>query len=304
MPPNGRDLLLCFDAFGTLFAPSIPIPIAYARAAAHHGIRIGNTQDVGTSFKLAFKQESQRNPNYGKSSGLGSEKWWANIIHATFTPFLRKDQPFPHALTTELLDIYSSSRGYTLFPDVTPFFSTLRALKQQRIRETDDWPWHNTVVGIVTNSDDRVPGILESLGLSIGPRRVGTKDNRDKEASSHDDISFVVLSYDVGVEKPHSGMFRAAEDMLGEMVDAGLEEFEKLYVGDEVEKDYFGARDAGWGALLLSRTPEAPSNQGITRVHVKGKDGETSIVDTISSLSDIASWRPSRPRPPTALSPL
>jgi hypothetical protein len=80
--PTKKNLLLCLDAFGTLFTPSIPIPIAYARAAAHHGIHIPNTEDpkeVEKRFKEAFKRESQQNPNYGKATGMGAEKWWGNV---------------------------------------------------------------------------------------------------------------------------------------------------------------------------------------------------------------------------------
>ena len=77
-----KNLLLCFDAFGTLFTPGVPIPVAYARAAARHGINCGDTKHakaVGASFKQAFKEESKRNPNYGKAAGLGAEKWWGNV---------------------------------------------------------------------------------------------------------------------------------------------------------------------------------------------------------------------------------
>jgi hypothetical protein len=76
------NLLLCLDAFNTLIKPSIPIHVEYARAATSHGIACGgeeNTLHVKEQFKKAFQGESHRNPNYGKSSGLGSERWWANV---------------------------------------------------------------------------------------------------------------------------------------------------------------------------------------------------------------------------------
>lgn len=77
-----KNLLLCFDAFGTLFKPNSPIPRAYAQAAIRHGLRC-NSQDaeveVGKQFKKAFKEQSAKNPNYGKANGLGAEKWWGNV---------------------------------------------------------------------------------------------------------------------------------------------------------------------------------------------------------------------------------
>ena len=117
------------------------------------------------------------------------------------------------------------------------------------------------MVGIITNSDDRVPLVLESLGLRIGPRRVGSLTNRSADALDEDDISFVVLSYDVGFEKPDRKIFQAAEEMLRETLAGGCEDtygngidgYEKLYVGDELKKDYVGARAAGWNSLLIDR---------------------------------------------------
>lgn len=88
-----RNLLLCFDAFGTLFTPGVPVPVAYAKAAARHGIDCGDTvhaNAVAASFKAAFKQESKAHPNYGKAAGLGAEKWWGNVrcILQTRVPLL------------------------------------------------------------------------------------------------------------------------------------------------------------------------------------------------------------------------
>jgi hypothetical protein len=76
------NLLLCLDAFNTLIKPSIPIHVEYARAATSHGIACGGEENallVKEQFKKAFHGESHRNPNYGKSTGLGSERWWANV---------------------------------------------------------------------------------------------------------------------------------------------------------------------------------------------------------------------------------
>jgi hypothetical protein len=77
-----KHILICLDAFGTLFTPRVPIHVAYAKAAAQHGIECGDTEtgsEVNSRFKVAFKNESERNPNYGKASGLGAEKWWGNV---------------------------------------------------------------------------------------------------------------------------------------------------------------------------------------------------------------------------------
>lgn len=187
-----------------------------------------------------------------------------------------------------------------MYQDVKPFFQMLKD-DATRKSDTAPWPWNKTVVGIITNSDDRVPGILESFGLKIGPRRIGTPDQRSVQASLEEDISFVVLSYDVGVEKPDRRIFDAALGMLQETLagnDEGLtlDQFEKLYVGDEVEKDYEGAQAAGWNTVLLHRAYKesemGTEKYGLEEVEVQGKDGSSRAVFLAEDLSALKLWRP------------
>lgn len=74
-----RNLLLCFDAFGTLFKPKYPVPEQYAAVARQCGLDGFSVAQLEASFKAAFKGESQAHPNYGKASGMGAEKWWTNV---------------------------------------------------------------------------------------------------------------------------------------------------------------------------------------------------------------------------------
>ena len=100
------------------------------------------------------------------------------------------------------------------------------------------------IVGVITNSDDRVPPILSSLGLRVGPWRYGNDSWNSIEPD--DDIQFVLMSYDVGLEKPNSGIFNVTRQMLSEH-----ERF--LHVGDDLQKDYYAAKQAGWEGFLLDR---------------------------------------------------
>ncbi|KAI4656260.1 hypothetical protein J4E93_000979 [Alternaria ventricosa] len=311
--PQKKNLFLCLDAFGTLFTPTKPIPITYAEAALKHGIAINTPEpatQVSSSFKSAFKRLSSEHPNYGRATGMGAEKWWAKVIKETFTPFLDPNQTFPKYLVPELLHTYSSRKGYTLYPDVLPFFHMIRHMKTHRVRHGAShglWPWDKTIVGVITNSDDRVPRILSSLGVNMGPwhhpviRASGPKDREY-------DIDFTVLSYDVGVEKPDQRIFAAAEEMLDrKLKDASMasgediraEEFEKIYVGDDIHKDVFGAQDAGWSSVLLQRDAGTQGGQGYgLKMENKGEEtgegGETirenRLVRQVGSLLDLCAW--------------
>lgn len=74
------------------------------------------------------------------------------------------------------------------------------------------------------------------------------------DGPAHDDIDFVVLSYDVGVEKPDQKIFDAARE-LGAM-GSELEPGECLHVGDDFVKDVQAAEAAGWKSLKVDRSRE------------------------------------------------
>ncbi|KAK4226053.1 hypothetical protein QBC38DRAFT_529711 [Podospora fimiseda] len=245
-----KNLLLCFDAFGTLIKPNQPVLKQYATVAEQCGLGVLSISQLQASFKAAYKAESKANPNFGKATGLGAEKWWGSIITKTFSPFIDDDKkkalPF---LTKKLLYRFSSSEGYDLA--VSDLGSRLK-----RIKERGEQQGRQTIVGVITNSDDRIPGILTSLGgMDISGFRYGQEGSRDVRKY---DIDFHCMSYDVGFTKPSNVIFDAGMAMGLELVDKGREgeEWTKVYVGDEVRNDVLGASDAGWHSVLVLNEKE------------------------------------------------
>jgi FMN phosphatase YigB (HAD superfamily) len=207
----------------------------------------------------------------------------------------------PPALITDLYQSFSSKEPYTLYPDVQKFFLELQKYKIAGKANDLPWPFKRIVVGIVSNSDDRVPGILQSLGLQVGSRRAGTSSNVETHSSFGNDIDFVVLSYDVGHEKPDHRTFEAATSLLSEMPadDGGQlnpDDFEKLYVGDELKKDYEGARRVGWHSVLLDRNGVMDRARGFRfgRVGLEDENGSEHKVLMARSLLDLELWQPFR----------
>lgn len=84
-----RNLLICFDAFGTLFTPRKPVAQQYSEVARSFGLAGFTEDDIAKSFKAAFKNESKQNPNYGKATSLGAEKWWGNVSIRCFETLRR-----------------------------------------------------------------------------------------------------------------------------------------------------------------------------------------------------------------------
>ncbi|KAH7329582.1 HAD-like domain-containing protein [Stachybotrys elegans] len=271
------NLLLCFDAFGTLFRPKRSVAQQYGEVARQCGL-VGFSDDkLQACLKAAFKDEAKRNPNYGKATGLGATMWWTNVIHKTFTPLLAKDQPLPEDLAPRLLHRFSSRDGYDAEPNLV---SALKALKRQTAHQRFD----KIIVGVITNSDDRVPDVLSSFGVNSF------------------DIDFHCMSYDVGVEKPEKLIFSAAEGMLSKIIavregktpaeggsDVGA--WQKVYVGDEYAKDVVGAANAGWNPVLLDsegNTADVPMlkecDDTLTGLFKKHR------VVKVHSIQDLVSW--------------
>lgn len=73
------NLLLCFDAFGTLFRPKRNVALQYAEVARQCGLTNFSDDDLRASFAAAFKREAKANPNYGRATGLGATQWWTNV---------------------------------------------------------------------------------------------------------------------------------------------------------------------------------------------------------------------------------
>jgi FMN phosphatase YigB (HAD superfamily) len=161
--------------------------------------------------------------------------------------------------------------GYTLYPDVLPLLKQLRANGDKHQQDAG-----RVVIGIITNSDNRTADILTSMGVRVNPLHYGDPPNhsstaQNAEAEAPFDIDFTVLSYDVGFEKPDRRIFAAAEEMLASHVEAEQQqvvsdEWSKIYVGDEYEKDVVGATEAGWKAVLIDRET-AGECEGVEWLH-------------------------------------
>jgi FMN phosphatase YigB (HAD superfamily) len=174
------------------------------------------------------------------------------VIRESFKPVTStyiSDEMIDH-----LMKQFSSNQAYRLFDDVLPFFKFLKATRRKHREEETAlaWPWRSTTVGIITNSDPRVPDIFRSLGLSV------RQDRREEQQQQKNlsDISFVTMSYNVGFEKPHVQIFQAAEMAFAELPIASQisgSDVVKVHVGDDMEQDTFGAMDTGWNAIFLDR---------------------------------------------------
>lgn len=78
-PQPPKPLLLCLDAFGTLFTPIRPIAHQYTEVARTLGHTNFTAAQVGEAFKAAYKHEARERPNFGRAVGWGAEGWWREV---------------------------------------------------------------------------------------------------------------------------------------------------------------------------------------------------------------------------------
>lgn len=88
------------------------------------------------------------------------------------------------------------------------------------------------ILGVISNFDERLEAILE--------------DTRIRPY-----FSFVLTSYDFGVEKPDTLIFDEALRLTKKRHSININPQQAIHIGDSVNNDYIGAKDAKWNAILI-----------------------------------------------------
>jgi putative hydrolase of the HAD superfamily len=206
-----------FDAGGTLLEPRPCIGHIYAEIAGELGLML-DPDETHRAFALAFAEvKARRLAEHGHLFGFRPEEAWAmwrDVLEQTFKRLgCGGDALDP--LFDRIYEEFASARHFALLDGA---LETLDALRERGL-----------IVGLISNWDHRLHVILRGLDLE---RRLDP----------------ILISCDVGVEKPDPAIYRSA------LQSAGVRPDEALMVGDSPEPDIEGARAAGLWALLLDTT--------------------------------------------------
>lgn len=211
--------IVFFDAGGTLLQPWPAVGEVYARAGRRYGLDVGPEEVVG-AFRAAFRSR--------KLDGRPQDRaWWREVVDRTFGAFGRATDP--DALFTDLYEHFTHPDSWRLFDGAAEVVGTLRTRGYR--------------TGLLSNWDDRLPELLDGLGLlpHLAPQ---------------------VISYRVGVEKPHRRIYEAA------LAEAGVAPHEALMVGDDWEADIVGSRALGMHAVYVERHGHA-APEGASIAHLE-----------------------------------
>ena len=158
-------------------------------------------------------------PHFGATTGISSMVWWIKLVKGTFEDVLEDqfDEKIAGKIASELFSYYHSPKPYLVLDDG---LESLQRIKEMKIK-----------IGVISNFDNRLHDIIPSVGLSKF-------------------VDFIVTAEDAKSSKPEPEIFNFAAKRSKL---TGLKPHEVLHIGDDMDKDYFGARNMGWSSVLVDR---------------------------------------------------
>jgi putative hydrolase of the HAD superfamily len=209
---------------GTLIALREPVGETYARLARRHGVRVPAWR-LEDAFARVMASAPALPADADPSARAAAERsWWRDRVRETFRAAdqLARFDDF-EAFFEALWVHYAGAAGWRLVPGAARALAALRAAGLR--------------LGLVSNADARLEGVLEALGLG------GAFDA-------------VVRGAEAGAPKPDARPFALCLARLGVAPERAL------FVGDRAREDVEAARAAGLRAVLtrdLATLPGIPA---------------------------------------------
>jgi putative hydrolase of the HAD superfamily len=202
--------VITFDAGHTLIYPWPSVGEVYAEIMACHGLH-RTPAAVNQAWERAWEL-AQARPRHPESANWEHE-WWRLLVRDVVQLLAGDYQGAGFdRLFEELWATFAEPRRWRMYE---PALGVLATLRDRGYR-----------LGLLSNWDLRLRPLLQGLGL-------------------HDYFEHVIISGEVGVEKPSPRIFQHAVALF----DAAPDAF--LHVGDSVYHDIVGARAAGWQGVHL-----------------------------------------------------
>jgi putative hydrolase of the HAD superfamily len=212
-----------FDAAGTLFTSRAPVAATYAGIARRHGLEADECA-VRAGFIRAFHGATALAFGPGRAADelrRREREWWRAVVRESFAGLGRFDNF--DAFFEELFAYFANPAHWTAFAGVTELLDDLRARRLS--------------LGVVSNFDYRLYGILAGLGLSRY-------------------FDSITISSEAGYAKPSPEIFRVA--MRRHAVEPAM----VIHVGDSEPLDAAAALAAGIAPVIVTHRPGAPTAAG------------------------------------------
>uniref|UniRef100_UPI00358F5E56 haloacid dehalogenase-like hydrolase domain-containing protein 3 isoform X2 n=1 Tax=Myxine glutinosa TaxID=7769 RepID=UPI00358F5E56 len=171
--------LITWDATGTLLRVRGSVGEQYKAAGLLFDLACPEVTSLNAAFREAYTEQSQHKPCYGSTCIRKTESgaWWATVVQETFKRCGVEDAPLIMKIADYLYHDMKRPDRWEVFGDVHPALSWCKA---QGLR-----------LGVLSNFDDRLNGILSGVGLR-----------------SYFDV--VLTSDEMGMQKPQPEAFHLA----------------------------------------------------------------------------------------------
>ncbi len=206
--------IVFLDAGGTLLHVWPSVGYVYAEAAARHGVLVPPAS-VDRAFRAAWDRSLDRRcaSRHSTSDDVLREDWRI-IVRESFSGLLPPEKE--PRLFTELYERFTGPEPWSVAEGVLETLAELRGA--------------GIALGVLSNWDSRLHQTLAALGLTHF-------------------FDHFIISYEVGLEKPHPGIFLDAARQ------AGVRPAEILMVGDSLDQDILPAHRLGWQAVWVRPKP-------------------------------------------------
>lgn len=199
-----------FDAGGTLLRTAEPVGVTYARFAEHYGWR-AEAEKTEQGFREAW---TRRTTGSRRTDTVLGKEGWKKIVEASLQVAGMPDS-FPlENYFHEVYEHFARPDAWRAFPETE---GVLRDLKKKGLQ-----------TGLLSNWDGRLRKVLEGFSWA-------------------EQLDPILISEEVGTEKPDAGIFRVAEKK------GGWQPEECVLIGDDPVSDRGGADSAGWRWALVAR---------------------------------------------------
>ncbi|XP_049884923.1 rhythmically expressed gene 2 protein-like [Pectinophora gossypiella] len=222
--------LVTFDATNTLLKFRVPPWQHYAVVARDHGFT-GTADDLKHRLLDSYKNTWTKYPNFGKCK-INWDQWWTTVVKMTFDGLLPMNTDIEH-IASRLIEEFSSTKCWRAVDGSNKLIQTLQD--------------NGFILGVISNFDPRLTIILKSVKMN-------------------EKFDFILTSYESGYSKPDVKIFKYALEMCEKCTGKIVKPSESLHIGDDIEKDYHGARAAGWHALLISQNIKSETPPALNHV--------------------------------------
>lgn len=205
-----------FDAGGTLLYPHPSVGAIYSEVIAAHGMSI-DADALNIGFRRAWKlAHAIPRTSLSEETELN---WWKGVVRETLNG-LGEPKDFD-VLFAALWKAFAAPSRWQLHLGAC---ETLGALQDRGYR-----------LAILSNWDNRLRSLIEGVGLASY-------------------FEFLVISSEIGVEKPDPRIFEHAQQKFG------VKTAELLHIGDSHYHDMVGSTDVGWHCRLVTHGPSGADN--------------------------------------------